>query len=154
MNERLASEIATTLRHAKPITTDILNNANVKEEAFPNRQVTAWFKGKWYVLQQTEDKVLLQAPPTPVSLPPEGKSDFANLAIDGNHTALRSARELQVGGDKLIVVSSVPLDVSLMGKVAEKIGVVQMEAFTKTQDDTKGVKEKGPKLKIWGRMRN
>jgi sigma-B regulation protein RsbU (phosphoserine phosphatase) len=132
VNEHLASEIATALRHGKPITADILENANVKEEAFPDRQVTAWFKGKWYVLQEAGSDVTAKNPPTPVALPPAGKGDLSNLVIDGKRTFLRSARELKVGNERLVVISSVPLDVNLLGRVAEKIGLVSMEAFTKT----------------------
>src|SRR5438309_3373472 len=69
VNERLASEIATTLRRGKPLMPDILDNANVKEEAFPERQVTAWFKGKWYVLAAGEhnpQELSVALPPGPV----------------------------------------------------------------------------------------
>ena len=134
VNERLASEIATTLRHGKPITPDILENANVKEEAFPNRQVTAWFKGKSYVLASGAEDMATQNPPIPVAAP-SAAGDISNLAIDGDRTFLRSSRQLNVNQDKLVVISSVPLDVTMMGKVAEKIGVVSMEAFTKTAGD-------------------
>lgn len=149
VNGRLASEVATVLRRGRPITPDILQNANVKEEMFPNRQVTAWFKGKWYVLASAEGEIQPTDSPGPVSLPPAGKGEFANMVIDGNRTTLRSVRELLVGNDKLVVISSVPLDVNLMAKVAEKIGVVSMEAFTKTDTKTGNV-QKGPKLKISG----
>lgn len=134
VNDRLASEIATALRHNKPITPEILENANVKEEMFPNRQVTAWFKGKWFVLATAEGAASAQNPPTPVAMPPADKRNSANLVIDGQRTFLRASRELTVGSEKLEVISSVPLDVDLLGKVAEKIGVVSMEAFTKTDN--------------------
>ena len=130
VNERLASEIATALRHGKPITPDILDNANVREEAYPNRQVSAWYKGKSYVLAAGEGAAEKQNPPVPIGLPPQGKGDVATLAIDGQHTYLRSSRGLAVGNEQLVVISSVPLDTELMAKVAEKIGVVMMKPFT------------------------
>jgi phosphoserine phosphatase RsbU/P len=134
VNERIASEIATVLRHGKPIAADILENANVNEEAFPNRQVTAWFRGKWYVLEEPGRVSTDNNPPTPVGIPPSGKTNVSNLVIDGKRTFLRASRELEVNREKLIVISSVPLDVGLLGRVAEKIGVISMEAFTKTDD--------------------
>ncbi|MGZ4788880.1 MAG: PP2C family protein-serine/threonine phosphatase [Terriglobales bacterium] len=147
VNERLASEIATALRHGSAITPDILQKANPQEEMFPNRQVTAWFKGKWYVLGTTENPASAQNPPTPVSLPPADKGGTANLVIDGARTFLRASRELTVNGNKLVVISSVPLDVNLLTRVAEKIGVVSMEAFTKS-DNGKQEVPKGTSLKI------
>lgn len=149
INVRLASEIATALREGKPIHLDMLENANVREEMFPNRQVTAWFKGKSYMLDAAKDMPAAANPPIPVALPPAGKDDLANLVIDGSRTHLRSARELQVGNDKLTVISDVPLDVSLLGRVAEKIGVVSMEAFTKTGEGKQAV-PKGTKLQFSG----
>ena len=147
VNGRLASEIATTLRHGKPITADILDNANVREEAFPNRQVTAWFKGKPYVLVTSEGTKDSDVSPSAVALSPTGRGDTASLTIDGARTFLRSSRELDVNGYKLTVISSVPLDVTLLTRVAEKIGVVKMQAFTKT-DEGKQVAPKGTSLKI------
>ena len=146
VNERLASEIAMALRNGKPLTSSILENSDVSEEMFPNRRVTAWFKGKPYVLS-VNDKDTSAA--QPIAMPPAGKGDVTTLAIDGNRTYLRSARELPVGNDKVEVVSGVPLDVNLMRKVAGQIGVVSMQAFVKT-DDNKQEVPKGTKLSITG----
>lgn len=144
VNERLASEVATALRKGKTITPDILDNADAKEEQFPNREVTAWFKGKWYVLAHAES---VDRPPLPIALPPAGKNNVASLAIDGDRTYLRSARELPVGSDKVVVISSVPLDINLMKRVAGQIGIVSMQAFVKTGENKQEV-PKGTKLKI------
>jgi len=149
VNERLASEIATTLRRGKPITADILENANVKEEMFSNRQVTAWFKGKPYVLRSGEESVSAMNPPVPVALPPAGKGEIANLVIDGDRTYLRVSRELDVNHEKLVVISSVPLDVNAVAKVAEKIGVVSIEAFKKTAEG----KQENPEMRTGNRVR-
>jgi len=146
VNERLASEVATALRSGKPVTPEILDNANVKEEEYPNRQVTAWFKGKWYVLAHVESADA-KNPPMPIALPPVGKNNLASLAIDGDRTYLRSARELPVGNDKVVVISSVPLDINLLKRVAEQLGIVSMQAFVKTGDNKQEV-PKGTKLRI------
>ncbi len=147
VNSRLASEIAMAVRRGRTLTTDILENANSQEEMFPNRQVTAWFKGKPYVLATAAGTKVSDVPPGPVALPPPGKSDTGNVVIDGTRTFLRASRELDVNGSKLMVISSVPLDVSLLSRVAENIGVVSMEAFTKTGNGKQEV-PKGTKLKI------
>lgn len=129
VNQRLASEIATALRKGKPITPDILQNANVHEEAFPNRTVTAWYKGRAYVLASAAERPATENVPDPVTMPKAGHENVATLALDNTGASLRAARQLQVGKEKLEVISNVPLDRELMAKVAEGIGVVSMEPF-------------------------
>ena len=51
---------------------------------------------------------------------------------------MRASRELQVGPEKLEVVSSVPLDRELLGKVAEHIGVISLEPFQQKNAAAKG----------------
>src|SRR3954470_8313884 len=80
VNERLASEIATTLRHGKPITKDILKNASAQEEAFPSRSVTAWYKGHMYMLASNEGP--MTEAPRPVSQPKKSAPTQAMLALD------------------------------------------------------------------------
>ncbi len=131
VNERLASEIATALRHGKPITGDILKNASAREEAFPNRSVTAWYKGRMYMLASDEAQITPGEAPRPVSMPQKSAADQAILALDSSGPSLRAVRELPIGNDKLTVISSVPLDSRLMSKVAEGIGVVSMQPFSR-----------------------
>ncbi len=142
VNERLASEIATSLRDGKPITPDILKNASASEEAFPNRVVTAWFKGKAYVLASRDERPNASVPPLPIVEPKKQEDTIATLSIDDSGANLRAARRLKVGNDPLVVISSVPLDRQLMAKVAERIGVVSMEPFQRkaNKQPTKGKK--------------
>ncbi|HUN90038.1 MAG TPA: HAMP domain-containing protein, partial [Terriglobales bacterium] len=146
VNERLASEIAMALRDGKAVTPEILNRGNATEEMFPNRHVTAWFKDKSYVLSLRDND---RSPASPIAMPPAGKGDRSVLAIDGNRMYLRSVRELPVGNDKVVVISGVPLDVGIMAKVAEQMGVVSMQAFVKTSENKQQV-PKGTKLSIAG----
>jgi phosphoserine phosphatase RsbU/P len=131
VNERLASEIATSLRHGRSINEDILKNANAKEEAFPNRSVTAWYKGHMYMLASSEGPLTGTEAPRPVTKPQKATPNASMLALDSNGPNLRAVRELPVGADTLTVISSVPLDASLMSKVAEGIGVISMEPFSR-----------------------
>lgn len=139
VNQRLAAEIATALRDGKPITADILKNASAAEEPFPNRLVTAWYRGKSYMLASREERPNTSVPPVPVIEPKTSDENVATLALDGAGATLRAARRLTVGKDPLVVVSSVPLDRQLMGKVAERIGIVSMEPFRRSvKDNAKG----------------
>jgi sigma-B regulation protein RsbU (phosphoserine phosphatase) len=131
VNERLASEIATSLRHGKPITEDILKNASAQEEAFPNRSVTAWYKGHMYMLSSNEGPVNPTQAPRPVIQPKKAAAQQSMLALDSGGPSLRAVQELSVGAEKLTVISSVPVDSRLMNKVAEGIGVVSMEPFSR-----------------------
>ncbi len=148
VNERLASEIATALRRGKPITDDILKNASAQEEEFPNRTVTAWYQGRMYMLGSAAMDEKRPVAPKPVSMPKVQAGNQSMLALDTDGPYfLRATRELQVGKEKLTVVSSVPLDAQLMGKVAERIGVVSLQPFTKSKAQSTS---KGTSLRING----
>jgi phosphoserine phosphatase RsbU/P len=146
VNQRLASEIATVLRKGKPITPDILQNANVHEEPFPNRTVTAWFKGRAYVLATSAERPS-NTMPGPAPMPKEGHENVVTLALDNTGASLRAARQLQVGNEKLEVISNVPLDRDLMAKVAERIGVVSMEPFRRASGKNQN-QSNGRRLRI------
>jgi sigma-B regulation protein RsbU (phosphoserine phosphatase) len=146
VNERLASEIATALRRGKPISEDILKNASAQEEAFPNRSVTAWYKGHMYMLASSEGPVT--EAPRPVSQPQKSAPTQAMLALDSGGPSLRAVRELMVGPEKLTVISSVPLDSRLMSKVAEGIGVISMEPFSRKPASDKGDRKPRKRLTI------
>src|SRR4051812_8527934 len=148
VNERLASEIATTLRRGKPITEDILKNASAQEEAFPNRSVTAWYKGHMYMLASNEGPMKPNEAPRPVSLPQKGAETQAMLALDSAGPSLRASRELQVGADKLTVISSVPLDSQLLSKVAEGIGVISMQPFARKPASDNTSSNKGKRITL------
>ena len=148
VNERLASEIATTLREGKPITADILKNANVREEAFPSRSVTAWYKGHMYMLASNEAPMKPNEAPRPVSMPQKESESQSMLALDSGGPALRAVRVLPVGSDKLTVISSVPLDSQLLSRVAEGIGVISMEPFARRPATNKAASTKGKRLTI------
>jgi sigma-B regulation protein RsbU (phosphoserine phosphatase) len=150
VNQRLASEIATALRSGKPITPGILQNADVREEAFPNRTVTAWYKGKPYLLATSMERPGGPAP-KPVAMPRTGSENVASLSLIEGGGSLRAARELKVGNDKLEVISDVPLDKQLLAKVAERIGVVSMQPFRRTdKKSAKPEKSSNNKLTISG----
>jgi phosphoserine phosphatase RsbU/P len=144
VNQRLASEIATTLRHGQPISDDILKNANAQEEMFPNRSVTAWYKGHVYVLATAEQSPATQLKPVP--MPTSGNENIATLALDEQGMSLRAARKLLIGNEPLEVISSVPLDQKLMAKVAERIGVVSITPADREAD--KKTSRRGTKVRI------
>ncbi|HWR17001.1 MAG TPA: SpoIIE family protein phosphatase [Terriglobales bacterium] len=145
VNQRLASEIATSLRKGKPITPDILQNASAREEAFPNRMVTAWYKDNVYVLASALERPSRQKP-VPVPIPKSIDKGISSLSLDESGLSLRSARQLDVGGENLTVISSVPLDTELMAKVAERIGVISLEPFSRTQANGQGTPRQGLRI--------
>lgn len=150
VNQRLASEIATTLREGKPLTPDILRNARVQEEAFPDRTVTALYKGRTYVLATSRDRPATNVLPPAIAAPKTNEQKFSTLALDNFGASLRASRELKVGEEPLTVISNVPLDQQLLGKVAEGIGVISMEPFVRKNPANKSGPAKGKKLTISG----
>jgi sigma-B regulation protein RsbU (phosphoserine phosphatase) len=148
VNERLATELATSLRHGKPITADVLKNANAQEEPFPNSTVTVWYKGHMYMLASSEDPISAPEAPRPVSEPKKNAEKQSMLALDSGGPFLRAVRELPVGPDKLTVISSVPLDTRLMSKVAAGIGVISMQPFSRKPASGRSTQKTGRRLTI------
>ena len=146
VNLRLASELATTLRDGKPITPNILQNASVKEEAFPNRTVTAWYKGTAHVLATSQERTAAEAMPQPVPMPAGGQENVAMLSFDQEGATLRAARQLQVGKEKLEVISNVPLDSALMARIAERIGVLSIKPAEAPVKSAPGRKDSSVRL--------
>ncbi len=116
-NSGMASALAARLRRGEAATPESLQSFAISERVFPGRQVTVWFRGKSLV-----------APPdaAPVPVPPTNEDDLRTVAIEQGHLYLRALRRVPVGADKLMVVSSVPLNQPMLGAVIERVGEVTL----------------------------
>ena len=147
LNSHLASEVASPLRQGKNLSRSVLQNANVREEAFPDRIVTAWYRGKGEVLEATvgengsgpgsSDSRLI-APPQKI------KGDVSSLVVDQGKVWLRALRTLPVGQENLTVISSVPLNKALLERLAADIGSISLVPFTITESSPQRRREEVP----------
>ncbi len=116
-NSGMASGLAARLRRGESASPEALQSFVPSERMFPSRQVTVWYRGKAVV-----------APPgaRPVSPPPSDEDELRAVAVDHGQFYLRALRTLPVGADKLIVISSVPLNQEMLGTVIARIGEVTL----------------------------
>ncbi|HXZ80037.1 MAG TPA: SpoIIE family protein phosphatase [Terriglobales bacterium] len=132
LNEHLASEVAAPLREGKKLSRGLLQKVNVREEAFPERSLSALYRGNGEVLESAAElngKVANTTDSQLVSPPQKIQGDVTSLVIDRERVWLRSMRTLSVGDEKLIVISSVPLNKTLLEKLAADIGSISLVPF-------------------------
>jgi phosphoserine phosphatase RsbU/P len=138
VNSRLASEVALALRSGHPLTADTVSRSQAHEDMFPNNELTVWQDDKPIVMHTTIEesgaKVTQQAQVTPVSLPKTSGNEFGTIAVDGGKLSLRAVRVLTVDKQRLVVISSVPLDQAMLAKVANGLGIISLRPFPKGQD--------------------
>ncbi|HEU5451190.1 MAG TPA: PP2C family protein-serine/threonine phosphatase [Terriglobales bacterium] len=121
LNSRVTSDIAERLRAGdrttrKPVEADLMAGL-VSGEA----SISAWYAGKPLL------------PGTSAAVPERiAGSDFHELStfvFDGGHLFLRAARGEGVNGQRLVVLSSMALNKSLIDKLASQIGQIKVAPF-------------------------
>ncbi len=126
VNARLASEAAAALRTGHPLSHDLLQSVNAREEAFPTRKVTAWYKGGGLVLDTSLAKGAADTKGSnPISPAPKGW-ERDSLVLDNSRVWLRAVKSLQIGNDQLDVISSVPLTSELLARLQPPLGVISV----------------------------
>jgi sigma-B regulation protein RsbU (phosphoserine phosphatase) len=134
VNSRLASEVAIAVRSGHPLSAEMISKSQAHEDMFPNNELTVWLGDKPFVLHTTVEengaKVTQQAEVTPVSLPKVGGNEFGTIAVDNGKLSLRAVRVLMVDKQRLVVISSVPLDQALLSKVANGLGIIALRPFS------------------------
>lgn len=119
VNAAVANELAARLERGEPPVAESLEGLRRRDPVWVHHQVCAWLDGK--ILP-----VCGSTPPFPLlaSLPPQ----FHEIARDRGNLYLRAATTLPVGGQKLTVISSEPLDKDLVEKIAKDLGEITLYA--------------------------
>ena len=99
----------------------LLQEASGLEPSYPDREITAWYRDKAFTLRSGA---------TPVALPPEGAKDARSLALDGGRILLRVADTVPAAKADLVLISSVPVDEKLLGKVGAQLGEISIALFS------------------------
>lgn len=141
VNSRLASEVALALRSGHALTAETISKSQSHEDMFPNNELTVWQADKPVVmhtaLEENGTKTTQQAEDTPVSLPKFGGNEFGTIAVDNGKLSLRAVRVLTVNKQRLVVISSVPLDQALLSKVANGVGIISLRPFPRGQESSR-----------------
>jgi len=133
VNDTISSELASHLeRGEKPVPESLIGLAK-SDPSWSRRQVCAWY---------AEEPLPLcnEFRGESLTFPSFLKGKFQDLVRDHGHLHLRVASSLQVGPNKLTVVTSEPFDKDLVGKIAEGLGEITLyttgEGEKKTSSET------------------
>ena len=128
VNDTISSELASHLeRGEKPVPESLIGLAK-SDPSWSRRQVCAWY---------AEEPLPLcnEFRGESLTFPSFLKGKFQDLVRDHGHLHLRVASSLQVGPNKLTVVTSEPFDKDLVGKIAEGLGEITL--YTTGEDEKK-----------------
>jgi sigma-B regulation protein RsbU (phosphoserine phosphatase) len=119
-NSTIASEVAHQVRHSGADRLPTRDQLALDDRAFSDRHVTAWYKGKYVILQGDEQTLPL--------FPAESVRDNS-IIIDEDQLFLRAVTRIDRDNDpakRITVISSVPLDTSKLLATAADIGVISL----------------------------
>jgi phosphoserine phosphatase RsbU/P len=129
-NQTITAQVAMELRQegapAKP-------GQQTIETHFPNRTVAAYLDREPLVAKASNA-------PKPDPLPEWVKEDFKGATDEDGRLYLQAATQASVGPRNLIVVSTVPVDESLLQRVAGKLGRIDLTSDTDVQLNLEGEK--------------
>jgi sigma-B regulation protein RsbU (phosphoserine phosphatase) len=144
VNATVSSELAAHLERGEKPVPESLAGLIKRDPAWSRRQVCAWYGDKPLPLcsEYHGDSI---------AFPGFIKSRFQDLVRDHERLHLRVGSSLEVGSNRLTVVTSEPFDKELVGKIAEGLGEITL--YTTGQDQispkqqataTAGAKDKTP----------
>jgi phosphoserine phosphatase RsbU/P len=144
VNATVSSELAAHLEHGDKPVPESLAGLIKRDPAWSRRQVCAWYGDKPLPLcnEYHGDSI---------AFPGFVKSKFQDLVRDHERLHLRVGSSLEVGSNRLTVVTSEPFDKDLVGKIAEGLGEITLYTTGEDQSPPKqqapataGAKDKSP----------
>jgi phosphoserine phosphatase RsbU/P len=133
VNATVSSELAAHLERGEKPVPESLAGLIKRDPAWSRRQVCAWYGDKPLPLcnEYHGDSI---------AFPGFIKSKFQDLVRDHERLHLRVGSSLEVGSNRLTVVTSEPFDKDLVGKIAEGLGEITLY----TAEDEKPPKQQAP----------
>jgi len=144
VNATVSSELAAHLERGEKPVPESLAGLIKRDPAWSRRQVCAWYGDKPLPLcsEYHGDSI---------AFPSFVKSKFQDLVRDHERLHLRVGSSLEVGSNRLTVVTSEPFDKDLVGKIAEGLGEITLYTTAEDQSPPKqqapataGAKDKTP----------
>jgi len=144
VNATVSSELAAHLERGEKPVPESLAGLIKRDPAWSRRQVCAWYGDKPLPLCN-------EFHGDSIAFPGFIKSKFQDLVRDHERLHLRVGSSLEVGSNRLTVVTSEPFDKDLVGKIAEGLGEITLYTTAEDQSSPKqqapattGVKDKTP----------
>ncbi|MGZ4838712.1 MAG: PP2C family protein-serine/threonine phosphatase [Terriglobales bacterium] len=120
LNNRVATEVAGRLARGTAPGESLLQQVSGREPGYPGSEITAWYRGKAFTPS---------AKVSPAAPPPNGAKQVRAFVLDGGRILLRVADTVPAGKDDLVLISSVPVDEKLLGKIGAQLGEVSLGMF-------------------------
>jgi len=118
-NSAVSNELAARIERGETPSAESLAGLRKRDPAWARRQVCAWYADKPLPLCSEFNGASL-------TLPVFVKQKFQDIVRDREQLHLRVGSSLQVGANKLTVVTSEPFDKELVGKIAAGLGEVTL----------------------------
>lgn len=127
VNDALTSALAARVERGETATVESLAGLRKRDPAWQRRHVCAWYDSKPLPLCNEFGGASL-------SFPGFMKSSFQDIVNDGSQLYLRVGSSLQIGGNKLTVVTGEPFDRELVSKIASDLGEITLYSPAVTRD--------------------
>jgi len=121
LNHRMALQVAERLARGANPNQALLQEASGLEPSYADREITAWYRDKAFTLGPGI---------TPAAPPPAGADNARSVAIDGPRILLRTTDAVPAGKEQLVLISSVPVNEELLGKVGAQLGEISVSLFS------------------------
>lgn len=119
VNDAVTSALAARLERGENPTAESLAGLRKRDPAWQRRHVCAWYSDKPLPLCNEFGGASL-------TYPSFMKDGFQDIVRDGNQLYLRVGSSLQVGGNRLTVVTGEPFDKELVSKIASDLGEITL----------------------------
>ena len=127
-NAAISNELAARIERGQPATAESLAGLRKRDPAWGRRQMCAWYGDKPLALCD-------EFKGTPLAYPGFVKEKFRDMVRAHGELHLRVGSSMQVGPNKLTVVTSEPFDKELVGKVAEGLGEITLYSKAVSAED-------------------
>jgi len=122
LNARAADDLARQIAKGMAPSAALLQAARGHEPPFPEREMTAWYRGKAVSLAPA------------AALPASNDKQMRSLVLDGGRILLRAVDTVPAGNHDLVLISSVPLSEKLLEKMDSELGEVSIAMFSSTPE--------------------
>src|SRR3954468_16123071 len=119
VNEAVANALASRLERGEIPTAESLAGLRKRDPAWQRRNVCAWYADKPLPLCNEFEGASL-------TVPGFVKGKFRDMVRDGDQFYLRVGSSLQVGANKLTVMTGEPFDKQLVSKIASDLGEITL----------------------------
>jgi sigma-B regulation protein RsbU (phosphoserine phosphatase) len=123
VNAAVSNELAARLERGQSPAAESLAGLKKRDPAWGRRQVCAWYGEKPLPLCE-------ESKGSRLTLPSSAKGQFRDIVRDRGELHLRVATVLDLGANRLVVVTSEPFDKELVGNIAANLGEISLSAST------------------------